>query len=66
MACETHAFLHQIRTIVVVVVVVVIIVMMMIIIIKEKTTLLFLDYHAFLLATYFMGNYLTFLKQQGF
>jgi hypothetical protein len=61
MACETHAFLHQIHTIVVVVVIIV-----MMIIIKEKMTHLFLDYHAFLLATYFMGNYLTFLKEQGF
>jgi hypothetical protein len=63
MAYETHAFLHLIHTMVVMVVVILV---MMMIIIKEKRTFLFLDYHAFRLATYFMGNFLTFLKQQGF
>jgi hypothetical protein len=63
MACETHAFLRVIYSIVVVVVVIIV---MIIIIKKEKRTLFSLDYHAFLLASYFVGNFLTFLKQQGF
>jgi len=63
MACEPHSLLHLMHTIVVVVVIIVIMMMMMI---KEKRTLFFLDYHVFLLATYFVGNFLTLLKQQGF
>jgi type IV secretory pathway TrbL component len=56
MACETHTFLHLIHAIVVVVVMVVIIMMMvMIIIIQKKKDTIFPDYHAFLLATYFVG-----------